>query len=122
MPLRRFRRQYEQLSQLERGRMIRMMEAGWSARRVSRQLGRSGWVAIASSSSIQAQVAPSLGTNMSFRTLRRRLAEGCLGSRRQLHVLLMTPDHLHLCLELCRARGNCTAVEWSQASLVTNPD
>ncbi|GFV77024.1 transposable element Tcb2 transposase [Trichonephila clavipes] len=44
MPLRRFRRQYEQLSQFERGRIIGIMEAGWSARRVARQLGRSDCV------------------------------------------------------------------------------
>ncbi|GFV35533.1 transposable element Tcb2 transposase [Trichonephila clavipes] len=44
MPLRRFRRQYEQLSQFERGRIIGMMEAGWSARRVVRQLARSNCV------------------------------------------------------------------------------
>ncbi|GFU44501.1 transposable element Tcb1 transposase [Trichonephila clavipes] len=44
MPLRRFRRQYEQLSQFERGRIIGMMEAGWSARQVARQLGRSDCV------------------------------------------------------------------------------
>ncbi|GFU73465.1 transposable element Tcb2 transposase [Trichonephila clavipes] len=44
MPLRRFRIQYEQLSQFERGRIIGMMEAGWSARRVARQLGRSDCV------------------------------------------------------------------------------
>ncbi|GFT38154.1 transposable element Tcb2 transposase [Trichonephila clavipes] len=41
MPLGRFRRQYEQMSQFERGRIIGMMEAGWSARRVARQLDRS---------------------------------------------------------------------------------
>ncbi|GFX58749.1 transposable element Tcb2 transposase [Trichonephila clavipes] len=44
MPLRRFRRQYEQLSQFERGRIIGMMEAAVSARRVARQLGRSDCV------------------------------------------------------------------------------
>ncbi|GFV50718.1 uncharacterized protein TNCV_2213791 [Trichonephila clavipes] len=44
MPLRRFRRQYEQLSQFERGRILCMMEAGWSARPVARQLGRSDCV------------------------------------------------------------------------------
>ncbi|GFW72148.1 transposable element Tcb2 transposase [Trichonephila clavipes] len=44
MPLRRFRRQYEQLSQFEIGRINGMMEAGWSARRVVRQLGRSDCV------------------------------------------------------------------------------
>ncbi|GFW39085.1 transposable element Tcb2 transposase [Trichonephila clavipes] len=40
MPLRRVRRQYELLSQFER-RIIGMMEAGWSARRVAPQLGHS---------------------------------------------------------------------------------
>ncbi|GFV65376.1 transposable element Tcb2 transposase [Trichonephila clavipes] len=44
MPLRCFQRQYEQLSQFERGRIIGMMEAGWSARRLARQLGRSDCV------------------------------------------------------------------------------
>ncbi|GFT69363.1 uncharacterized protein TNCV_2142771 [Trichonephila clavipes] len=44
IPLRCFQRQYEQLSQFERGRIIGMMEAGWSARRVTRQLGRSDCV------------------------------------------------------------------------------
>ncbi|GFY09745.1 hypothetical protein TNCV_3697071 [Trichonephila clavipes] len=38
-----------------------MMEAGWSARRVARQLGRFDYVPTASSAAIQAQVAPSLG-------------------------------------------------------------
>ncbi|GFV68472.1 transposable element Tcb2 transposase [Trichonephila clavipes] len=44
MPLRHFRRQYEQLSQSERGRIITLMEAVWYARRVTRQLGRSDCV------------------------------------------------------------------------------
>ncbi|GFW39793.1 transposable element Tcb2 transposase [Trichonephila clavipes] len=44
MPLRRFRRQYEQISQFERGTIIGMMEAGWSTRRVARQLGCSDCV------------------------------------------------------------------------------
>ncbi|GFU71756.1 transposable element Tcb2 transposase [Trichonephila clavipes] len=44
MPLRRFRRQYEQLSQFQRGRIIGMVEAGGTARRVARQLGHSDCV------------------------------------------------------------------------------
>ncbi|GFV62712.1 transposable element Tcb2 transposase [Trichonephila clavipes] len=44
MSLRRFRRQYEQLSQFERGRIISRMEAEWSVRQVARQLGRSDCV------------------------------------------------------------------------------
>ncbi|GFV39015.1 transposable element Tcb2 transposase [Trichonephila clavipes] len=44
MPLHRFRRQYEQLSQFEKERIFGMVEAGWSARRVARQLGHSDCV------------------------------------------------------------------------------
>ncbi|GFX44886.1 transposable element Tcb2 transposase [Trichonephila clavipes] len=44
MPLCRFRRQNEQLSQFERERIIGMMEAGWSTRRIARQLGHSDCV------------------------------------------------------------------------------
>ncbi|GFX58050.1 transposable element Tcb2 transposase [Trichonephila clavipes] len=44
MPLRRFRRQYKKLSQFEKGRIIDMMEAGWSARREACQLGLSDCV------------------------------------------------------------------------------
>ncbi|GFW29594.1 transposable element Tcb2 transposase [Trichonephila clavipes] len=44
MPLHRFRKQYEQLSHFEKGRIIGPMEAGWSARRVARQLGHSDCV------------------------------------------------------------------------------
>ncbi|GFY13320.1 transposable element Tcb2 transposase [Trichonephila clavipes] len=44
MPLRRFRRQYEQLSQFERERIIGMMQGEWSSRRVARQLGHSDCV------------------------------------------------------------------------------
>lgn len=155
MPLRRVRRQYTQLSQFERGRIVGMMEAGWSARRVARQLGRSDCVVrrcwdqwtremsctrrpgsgrprqtsrredrhivrnarvqpTASSAAIQAQVAPSLGASVSSRTIRRRLAEGQLVSRRPLRVLPLTPTHRRLRLEFCRARGNWTAAEWNQ--------
>ncbi|GFX43118.1 transposable element Tcb2 transposase [Trichonephila clavipes] len=68
----------------------------------------------ASSTAIQAQVAPSLGAPVSSRTIRRRLAEGHLGSRRPLRVLPLTPTHRSLRLEWSRARGNWIAAEWNQ--------
>ncbi|GFX44113.1 hypothetical protein TNCV_4119091 [Trichonephila clavipes] len=40
---------------------------------------------------IQAHVAPSLGDPVSSRTIQMRLVEGHLGSRNQLHVLLLIP-------------------------------
>ncbi|GFV19326.1 transposable element Tcb2 transposase [Trichonephila clavipes] len=155
MPLHRFQRQYEQLSQFEKSRIIGMMQTGWSARQVARQLGRSDcvvrrcwhqWIRemsfpprqvsgrprqtsrseehhivrnarvqpTTSSVTLQAQVAPSLGAPVSSRTIRRRLSEGHLGSRRLLRVLLLTSTHQRLRLEWCRSRGNWTAAEWNQ--------
>ncbi|GFW21130.1 transposable element Tcb2 transposase [Trichonephila clavipes] len=81
-----------------------MMEAGWSARRVASQLGHSGCVPTASSAAIQAHVAPSLGFPVSYRTIRRRLAEGHLGSWSPLRVLPLTPTHRRLRLEWCRTQ------------------
>ncbi|GFW04861.1 transposable element Tcb2 transposase [Trichonephila clavipes] len=118
MPLHRFRRQYEQLSQFERGRIICMIEAGWSARpgsgrprqtshREDRYIVRNACERpTASSTAIQAQVAPSLGTPVSSRTIRRRLAEGHLGSMCPLRVLSLTTTHRCLRLEWCHAREN----------------
>ncbi|GFX77716.1 transposable element Tcb1 transposase [Trichonephila clavipes] len=91
-----------------------MMEAGWADRRVARQFGRSDCVPTASSTAIQAQVAPSLGVPVSSRTKRKYLAEGHLRSRRPLRLLPLTPTHRRLRLEWCRARGNWTAAEWNQ--------
>ncbi|GFW36613.1 hypothetical protein TNCV_1956131 [Trichonephila clavipes] len=76
MPLRRFRRQYEQLSQFEKGRIIGVMVAGWSARLVASQLGRSDCVPAASSAAMQ---APSLGAPVSSRSIRRLLDERTFG-------------------------------------------
>ncbi|GFX78555.1 transposable element Tcb2 transposase [Trichonephila clavipes] len=68
----------------------------------------------ASSTAIQAQVAPSLGTPVSSRTIRRRMAEGHLGSRRPIRVLPLTPTHRRLRLEWGQAQENWTAAEWNQ--------
>ncbi|GFU89002.1 HTH_Tnp_Tc3_2 domain-containing protein [Trichonephila clavipes] len=68
----------------------------------------------ASSSAIRAQVASYQGAPVSSRTIRRRQAEGHLGSRRPLRMLPLTHTHRHLPLEWCHARGNWTAAEWNQ--------
>ncbi|GFV71692.1 transposable element Tcb2 transposase [Trichonephila clavipes] len=91
-----------------------MMEAGWSSKRVPRQLGCSDCVLTASSDAIQAQIAPLLKASVSSR---RRLAEEHLGSWHPLRVLPLTPTHRHLRLEWFHARGNWTAVEWNQVVL-----
>ncbi|GFT97820.1 HTH_Tnp_Tc3_2 domain-containing protein [Trichonephila clavipes] len=66
-------------------------------RRENRHIVRNARVQpTASSAAIQAQVAPSLGAPVSSQTIRRRLAEGHLGSRRPLLVLPLTPTHRRL--------------------------
>ncbi|GFW60246.1 transposable element Tcb2 transposase [Trichonephila clavipes] len=90
------------------------MEAGWSARRVASQLGRSDCVPTASSAAIQAQIASSLRAPVPDRTIRRCLIEEHLGLRNPLGVLPLTPTHRRLRLEWYRARGNWTAAEWNQ--------
>ncbi|GFX64519.1 transposable element Tcb2 transposase [Trichonephila clavipes] len=66
------------------------------------------------SAAIQAQRAHSLGAPVSSRTIRRRLAEEHLESRRPLRVLPLTPSHRPLHFEWCRARGNWSVAEWNQ--------
>ncbi|GFT09663.1 transposable element Tcb2 transposase [Trichonephila clavipes] len=85
-----------------------------SSRREDRHIvGNARVQTIASSAAIQAQVASSLGAPVSSRTIRMRLAEGHLGSRRLLRVLPLMPNRQRLRLELCRAQGNWTAAEWN---------
>ncbi|GFX31726.1 HTH_38 domain-containing protein [Trichonephila clavipes] len=132
MPLRRNRRQYEQLTDFDRGRIIGLREAGWSNRRIGRHLGRSDmvvarcwqqWITegrvyrhggsgrprntndredrairrVATSApttplaSIQRHLPPSRHPVPSRETIRRRLTEVGLRSRRPLRRLPLTP-------------------------------
>ncbi|GFX60923.1 transposable element Tcb2 transposase [Trichonephila clavipes] len=85
-----------------------------TSRREDRHIVRNSHVkTTASSASIQAQVAPSIGIPVSSRTIRRRLAEEHLGSQRLLRILLWTLFHRRLRLEWYRTQGNCTAAEWN---------
>ncbi|GFS92881.1 transposable element Tcb2 transposase [Trichonephila clavipes] len=71
----------------------------------------------ASSTAIQVQVEPSLGTPVSSRIIRRRLAEGHLGSRCPLRGLPLTPTLRRLHLEWYHAREKWTSAEWNQVVL-----
>ncbi|GFW94419.1 transposable element Tcb2 transposase [Trichonephila clavipes] len=111
MPLRRFRRQYEQLSQFERGRIIGMMEAGWPARRVVRQLGRSdcvvsrGWDQWIRKMSFTRRP----GSGRPRQTSRRKDRHIVRNARVQ-----PTASSAAIQAQWCRARGNWTAAEWNQ--------
>ncbi|GFV63930.1 transposable element Tcb2 transposase [Trichonephila clavipes] len=82
-----------------------------TSRREDHHIVRNARLLSTASAAIQAQVAPSRRAHVSSRTIRRRLAEGHLGSRRPLRVLPLTPTYRRLRWEWCRARGNWTAAE-----------
>ncbi|GFX22903.1 HTH_Tnp_Tc3_2 domain-containing protein [Trichonephila clavipes] len=130
MPLRRNRRQYEQLADFDRGRIIGLREAGWSNRRIGRHLGRRAiWTSqehtndredrairrVATSApttslaSIQRHLPPSRHPVPSRETIRRRLTEVGLRSRRPLRRLPLTPHHRQCRLDFCRPRATWSA-------------
>ncbi|GFX48443.1 HTH_Tnp_Tc3_2 domain-containing protein [Trichonephila clavipes] len=75
-----------------------------------------------SSAAIQAQAAPSLGTPVSSRAIRRRLAEGHLGSRHPLRVLPLTPTHQRFHLSGVPHEETGWQQNGNRSSLATNPD
>ncbi|GFV26326.1 transposable element Tcb2 transposase [Trichonephila clavipes] len=146
MPLRRNRRQYEQLTDFDRGRIIGLREAGWSNRRIGRHLGRNMVVArcwqqwitkvectvaerprntndrevrairrvsapTTSLASIQRHF-PSRHPAPSRETIRRRLTEVGLRSRRPLRRLPLTPHHRQCRLDFCRPRATWSVTDW----------
>ncbi|GFT29996.1 transposable element Tcb2 transposase [Trichonephila clavipes] len=153
MPLRRNRRQYEQLTDFDRGRIIGLREAGWSNRRIGHHLGRSDmvvarcwqqWITegrvyrrggsgrprntndredrairrVATSApttslaSIQRHLPPSRHPVPSRETIRRRLTEVGLRSRRPLRRLPLTPHHRQCRLDFCRPRATWSVTDW----------
>ncbi|GFS54898.1 transposable element Tcb2 transposase [Trichonephila clavipes] len=109
------------------------MEAGWSASRIARQLGCSDcverrcwdqWIREISFIRRPGSGRPRQTSRredhhigpVSSRTIRRRLAEGHLGSRPPLRVLPLTPTQLRLSLKWCRAQGNWTEAEWNHVA------
>ncbi|GFW33297.1 transposable element Tcb2 transposase [Trichonephila clavipes] len=106
LPLRRHRRQYEELSKSKKGRIFGMMQGDWTTRRVARQaqdvfdrpvvektVTSCRVEPAASFAAVQTQVAPSLRFPMSSRTIARYLVVGHLVSRRPLRVLSKIPTH-----------------------------
>ncbi|GFX42523.1 transposable element Tcb2 transposase [Trichonephila clavipes] len=135
MPLRRFRRQYEQLSQFEKGRIIGMMEAGWSARRVARQLGRSDcvmrrcwdqWILemsftrrpvvekTATSKRIAQQLCETTGRQVSQFTVARRLHKGDLFTGNPERCTPFKVGHRRHRLEWCKEHKNWSSHQWGR--------
>ncbi|GFS83140.1 HTH_Tnp_Tc3_2 domain-containing protein [Trichonephila clavipes] len=113
MPLRRNRRQYEQLTDFDRGRIIGLREAGWSNRRIGRHLGQSDMVvARCWQQWITEGRMYRRGGAIKRETIRRRLTEVGLRSRRPLRRLPLTPHHRQCRLDFCRPRATWSVTDW----------
>ncbi|GFU80208.1 transposable element Tcb1 transposase [Trichonephila clavipes] len=126
MPLRRNRRQYEQRTDFDRGRIIGLREAegrvyhrGGSGRprntndREDRAIRRVATSAPTTSlASIQRHLPPSRHPVPSRETIRRRLTEVGLRSRRPLRRLPLTPHHRQCRLDFCRPRATWSVTDW----------
>ncbi|GFX46650.1 hypothetical protein TNCV_4038011 [Trichonephila clavipes] len=103
MPLRRNRRQYEQLTDFDN-----ILENGWSNRRIGRHLGQSDMVVARCWQQwiTEGRVYRRGGHPVPSReTIRRRLTEVGLRSRRPLRRLPLTPHHRQCRLDFCRPRA-----------------
>ncbi|GFV04545.1 HTH_Tnp_Tc3_2 domain-containing protein [Trichonephila clavipes] len=109
MPLRRNRRQYEQLTDFDRGPYNRPRE---------KQVGRidvsaaTSVGAICGSCSVLATVDHRRHPVPSRETIRRRLTEVGLRSRRPLRRLPLTPHHRQCRLDFCRHRATWSVTDW----------
>ncbi|GFU84435.1 transposable element Tc1 transposase [Trichonephila clavipes] len=116
MPLRRNRRQYEQLTDFDRGRIIGLREAGWSNRRIGRHLGRERYGScsvLRNSGCTEGRVYRRGGHPVPSReTIRRRLTEVGLRSRRPLRRLPLTLHHRQCRLDFCRPRATWSVTDW----------
>ncbi|GFY14978.1 HTH_Tnp_Tc3_2 domain-containing protein [Trichonephila clavipes] len=115
MPLRRNRWQYEQLTDFDRGRIIGLREAGWSNRRIGHPLGRSDMVVARCWQQwiTEGRVYRRGGHPVPSReTIRRRLTEVGLRSRRPLRRLPLTPHHRQCRLDFCRPRATWSVTDW----------
>ncbi|GFU93850.1 transposable element Tcb1 transposase [Trichonephila clavipes] len=111
MPLRRNRRQYEQLTDFDRGRIIGLREVGRID--VSAATSKSGHFGTNNVASIDSTpLPPSRHPGPSRETIRRRLTEVGLRSRRPLRRLTLTPHHRQCRLDFCRPRATWSVTDW----------
>ncbi|GFT90991.1 transposable element Tc1 transposase [Trichonephila clavipes] len=114
MPLRRNRRQYEQLTDFDRGRIIGLRKAGWSNRRIGRHLGRSDMVVARCWQQwiTEGRVYRRGGHPVPSReTIKETTDRSCLRSRRPLRRLPLTPHHRQCRLDFADL-GTWSMTDW----------
>ncbi|GFW40414.1 transposable element Tc1 transposase [Trichonephila clavipes] len=107
LPLRRNRRQYEQLTDFDRGRIIGLREAGWSNRRIGRHLGRSDMVVARVGNSGSQKTSSAIKRNHKETTDRSWLEEPTSAK-----TLPLTPHHRQCRLDFCRPRATWSVTDW----------
>ncbi|GFW56961.1 transposable element Tcb1 transposase [Trichonephila clavipes] len=121
MPGKRARRHFSQLSEFERGLIIRMKTAGWSKRRVAGQVERlecavrncwEQWTREVTRSTIREDV----GVVIVLQTISRHLAEANLKSKRRFRALAVTPEHRQLRLQWCQTRSMWNVTDWQKVA------
>ncbi|GFT20511.1 HTH_Tnp_Tc3_2 domain-containing protein [Trichonephila clavipes] len=123
MPGKRARRHFSQLSEFERGLIIGMKTAGWSARRVAGQSDRSEKTtrredrrivlqALVDSTVTHSTIPADVGVAIVPQTISRHLAEANLKSKRPFRALPLTPEHRQLHLQWCQARSMRNVTDW----------
>ncbi|GFW95295.1 HTH_Tnp_Tc3_2 domain-containing protein [Trichonephila clavipes] len=107
MPLRRNRRQYEQLTDFDRGHIIGLREAGWSNRRIGRHLGRSDMVVARCWQQDHRRHPVPSRENHKETTDRSWLEEPTSAK-----TLPLTPHHRQCRLDFCRPRATWSVTDW----------
>ncbi|GFV26973.1 HTH_Tnp_Tc3_2 domain-containing protein [Trichonephila clavipes] len=103
------------VAQLGEFKSMSLREAGWSNRRIGRHLGRSDMVVARCWQQwiTEGRVYRRGGHPVPSReTIRRRLTEVGLRSRRPLRRLPLTPHHRQCRLDFCRPRATWSVTDW----------
>ncbi|GFX79700.1 transposable element Tc1 transposase [Trichonephila clavipes] len=111
MPGKRSRKHFSQLSEFERGLIIRMKTAGSSTRSVADLVDRSEcgvrncW---------EQWTREDVGVAIVPQTISRHLAEAKFKSKRPFRALPLTPEHRQLRLQWCQARSMWNVTDWQK--------
>ncbi|GFV34975.1 transposable element Tcb1 transposase [Trichonephila clavipes] len=107
MPGKRARRHFSQLSEFERGLIIRMKTAGWEMRRVAGQVDRSE---CAVRNCWEQWTREGTHARKTGKTTRK----ANLKSKRPFRALPLTPEHWRLRLQWCQARSMWNVTDWQK--------
>ncbi|GFU28623.1 transposable element Tcb1 transposase [Trichonephila clavipes] len=122
MSRRKERLAFDQVSEFDRGRIVAYQDCGLSFRKIGNRVGRNQitvmlicnrWVQKGTTDQCGRSHPPQSTTSLSARTIRRRLKQSGLSSRRPLIGLPLTQNHRCLHRQWCDGRSMWKA-EWNE--------